>query len=241
VAKVTPAMPPGESATRRTGKGSRGTKSGTHGGGDEATASADPAPRSGGSKSKADDLFDEVFGTNGEKKSSDDGSKSKRTAYVPPAPGASNTEVPDRLPKGDIMSVVLANKPSIVRCVNEQKARDGNLHGTLVMHWTIQTSGKTSGINAVTDQFKSSYMATCLTGLVKSWNFPKHKYQPGEPVDFRSPWRGRRSERERRCARPPGATAVKGCAAGRAFRLKVGLSGQIPHRIRGLAPASRVS
>ena len=27
-------------------------------------------------------------------------------------------------------------------------------------------------------------MATCLTGLVKSWNFPKHKYQPGEPVDF---------------------------------------------------------
>ena len=82
------------------------------------------------------------------------------------------------------MSVVLANKPSIVRCVNEQKARDPNLHGTLVMHWVIQTSGKTSSVNAVTDQFRSTYMSTCLTGLVKSWNFPKHKYQPGEPVDF---------------------------------------------------------
>ena len=82
------------------------------------------------------------------------------------------------------MSVVLANKPSIVRCVNEQKTRDPNLHGTLVMHWVIQTSGKTAACNAVTDQFKSSYMATCLAGLVKSWNFPKHKYQPGEPVDF---------------------------------------------------------
>ena len=186
VAKVTPAVLPGESTgSRRTGKGSRskGGSSSHSSGGDDAVASAEPAPSKGGSKSKADDLFDEVFGTNGEKKSSDE-SKSKRNAYVPPAPGTSNTEVPDRLPKGDIMSVVLANKPSIVRCVNEQKARDGNLHGTLVMHWTIQTSGKTTGINAVTDQFRSSYMATCLTGLVKSWTFPKHKYQPGEPVDF---------------------------------------------------------
>ena len=187
VSRVTPAVAPGES-TRRTGKGSRGSKgsTGSHSSGGEEASAAEPAPRSsGGNKSKADDLFDEVFGTNGEKKSSDDGSKGgKRTAYVPPAPGASNTEVPDRLPKGDIMSVVLANKPSIVRCVNEQKARDPNLHGTLVMHWTIQTSGKTTGVNAVTDQFKSSYMATCLSGLVKSWSFPKHKYQPGEPVDF---------------------------------------------------------
>ena len=82
------------------------------------------------------------------------------------------------------MSVVLANKPSIVRCVNEQKSRDPNLHGTLVVHWTIQTSGKTAAVQPMTDPFKSSYMATCLTGLVKSWTFPKHKYQPGEPVDF---------------------------------------------------------
>ena len=185
VARVTPSIAPGESTgSRRTGKGSRSKGgSSSHSGGDDTVASAEPAP-SKGKQSKADDLFDEVFGTNGERKSSSDDGKSKRNAYVPPAPGASNTEVPDRLPKGDIMSVVLANKPSIVRCVNEQKARDPNLHGTLVMHWTIQTSGKTTGVNAVTDQFRSSYMATCLTGLVKSWSFPKHKYQPGEPVDF---------------------------------------------------------
>jgi hypothetical protein len=184
VAKVTPAVLPGESnGTRRGTRGSRSHGGGSRSGGDE-VASADPPPKgSGGGKSKADDLFDEVFGTGGGSAKSDD-SRGKKTAYVPPAPGASSTEVPERLPKGDIMSVVLANKPSIVRCVNEQKARDPNLHGTLVMHWVIQTSGKTASVNAVTDQYKSSYMATCLTGLVKSWNFPKHKYQPGEPVDF---------------------------------------------------------
>ena len=185
VAKVTPAVPPGESTgTRRGTRGSR--HGGRSSGGEDQVASADPPPKSsGGGKSKADDLFDEVFGTGGGSRSEDRGGGGKKTAYVPPAPGSSSsTEVPDRLPKGDIMSVVLANKPSIVRCVNEQKTRDPNLHGTLVMHWVIQTSGKTTSVNAVTDQFRSSYMATCLTGLVKSWNFPKHKYQPGEPVDF---------------------------------------------------------
>ncbi|HZJ54037.1 MAG TPA: adventurous gliding motility protein GltJ [Myxococcaceae bacterium] len=188
VAKVTPAVPPSEgNGTRRGTRGSRHTGgSKASGGGEEQVASADPPPKSSGNgKSKADDLFDEVFGTGTSgSKSADSRSNGKKTAYVPPAPGASSTEVPERLPKGDIMSVVLANKPSIVRCVNEQKTRDPNLHGTLVMHWVIQTSGKTTSVSAVTDQFKSSYMATCLSGLVKSWNFPKHKYQPGEPVDF---------------------------------------------------------
>lgn len=187
VAKVTPSVLPGET-TGTTRRGTRGSKShggGSKSGGDEQVASAEPTKSLGGGKgSKADDLFDEVFGTGGGAAKSDEGSKSKKSAYVPPAPGSSSTDVPERLPKGDIMSVVLANKPSIVRCVNEQKTRDPNLHGTLVMHWVIQTSGKTAGVSAVTDQYKSSYMATCLSGLVKSWNFPKHKYQPGEPVDF---------------------------------------------------------
>jgi len=184
VAKVTPAVPPSESTgTRRGTRGSR--HGGKSSGGDEQVASAEPAPKSSvGNKNKADDLFDEVFGTGGASKSEEGRGSGKKTAYVPPAPGASSTDVPERLPKGDIMSIVLANKPKIVQCVNEQKARDPNLHGTLVMHWVIQTSGKTASVSAVTDQFRSSYMATCLSGLVKSWNFPKHKYQPGEPVDF---------------------------------------------------------
>jgi hypothetical protein len=184
VAKVTPSVPPSESTgTRRGTRGSRHSN-GKSGGGEEQVASADPPAKSSSKGNKADDLFDEVFGTGGAK-SEESRSSGKKTAYVPPAPGsASSTEVPERLPKGDIMSVVLANKPKIVQCVNEQKARDPNLHGTLVMHWVIQTSGKTGSVSAVTDQFRSSYMATCLSGLVKSWNFPKHKYQPGEPVDF---------------------------------------------------------
>ncbi len=134
-------------------------------------------------RNKADDLFDEVFGTpDGKKAAPAGGDKSKKTAYVPPAPGV--TDVPEKVGDGDIMSVVLANKASMVRCVDEQKSRDPNLHGTLVMHWVIQTSGKTTNVAPVTEGYKSSYFATCMTGLVKTWQFPKHRYSPGQAVDF---------------------------------------------------------
>ena len=134
-------------------------------------------------RNKSDDLFDEVFGTPDGKKAAPSADKGgKKTAYVPPAPGV--TDVPEKVGDGDIMSVVLANKSSMVRCVDEQKSRDPNLHGTLVMHWVIQTSGKTTNVGPVTESYKSSYFATCMTGLVKTWQFPKHRFSPGQAVDF---------------------------------------------------------
>ncbi len=133
-------------------------------------------------RNKADDLFDEVFGTPDGKKAAPAGDTGKKTAYVPPAPGV--TDVPEKVGDGDIMSVVLANKSAMVRCVDEQKSRDPNLHGTLVMHWVIQTSGKTTNVAPVTEGYRTSYFATCMTGLVKTWQFPKHRYSPGQAVDF---------------------------------------------------------
>jgi hypothetical protein len=166
--------------TRRTG-GSSGSKGGTAA---ESTLEgpAKDTIEASRPRNKSDDLFDEVFGTPDGKKAAPAGDKSKKTAYVPPAPGV--TDVPEKVGDGDIMSVVLANKSSMVRCVDEQKSRDPNLHGTLVMHWVIQTSGKTTNVAPVTEGYKSSYFATCMTGLVKTWQFPKHRFSPGQAVDF---------------------------------------------------------
>jgi predicted Zn finger-like uncharacterized protein len=139
-----------------------------------------PAAKSGGN---ADDEFDELFGT---KKS---GSPSKpeasangRTAYIPPEPGGGGASQ-ERLGQSDIMQVVLANKPAIIKCVSEQKKKDPGLSGKLVMRWTIQTNGKTKNVSCQTSEFRSTYMATCISGLIKGWSFPKHKVQ-GEPIDF---------------------------------------------------------
>jgi predicted Zn finger-like uncharacterized protein len=183
LAKAPTPVPAVEAPPRR-GTGSRRTGSKIGGASADSTLEgpAKDTIEASHPRNKADDLFDEVFGTPDGKKAAPSGDKGKKTAYVPPAPGV--TDVPEKVGDGDIMSVVLANKSSMVRCVDEQKSRDPNLHGTLVMHWVIQTSGKTTNVGPVTEAYKSSYFATCMTGLVKTWQFPKHRFAPGQAVDF---------------------------------------------------------
>jgi predicted Zn finger-like uncharacterized protein len=125
------------------------------------------------------DDFDELFGTK-KSKPEPKPQEARLTTYVPPEPGGST---PERLQQSDIMAVVLANKPAIIKCVNEQKKKDPALSGKLVMRWTIQTSGKTTAVSCRTDEFRSTYMASCISGLIKGWSFPRHKKQ-GEPIDF---------------------------------------------------------
>ncbi|RKH61881.1 adventurous gliding motility protein GltJ [Corallococcus aberystwythensis] len=149
--------------------------------GDAITVSKPSASSSSSSSSSGggDDDFDELFGTK-KAAATKPASKPTATAYIPPEPGGGT---PERLQQSDIMQVVLNNKPSIVKCVNEQKQKDPSLSGKLVMRWTVQTSGKTTSVSCRTDEFRSSYMATCITGLIKSWSFPKHQKQ-GDPIDF---------------------------------------------------------
>ncbi|MFP2901567.1 AgmX/PglI C-terminal domain-containing protein, partial [Corallococcus sp. 4LFB] len=164
---------------RKTGSsGSRGSQRDDDDG-DAITVSKPSSSSSSSNSGGGDDDFDELFGT---KKTSTTkpATRTTATAYIPPEPGGGTLE---RLQQSDIMQVVLSNKPSIVKCVNEQKQKDPSLSGKLVMRWTVQTSGRTTAVSCRTDEFRSSYMATCITGLIKSWSFPKHRKQ-GDPIDF---------------------------------------------------------
>ncbi len=139
-------------------------------------AVARPAPTA------SDDDFDREFGGAEKRKSPVPKSEPVKRAsvYVPPAPGA---EIPESLGTGEIMRIVLDNKPAIKKCVEEQKKRDGSLSGKIVMSWTILASGKTTTISCASDEFKTSYMAQCMSGLIKGWQFPRHKVQ-GDPINF---------------------------------------------------------
>ena len=134
-------------------------------------------------KPSSDDDFDREFGGADKKKTVApklEPPKKRSSVYVPPAPGA---ELPESLGTSDIMEVVRDNKASIVKCVDEQKKRDSSLAGPIVMSWTIVPSGKTTNISCASDGFKGSYLAQCMTGLIKTWQFPRHKVQ-GEPINF---------------------------------------------------------
>ncbi|MBJ6762134.1 adventurous gliding motility protein GltJ [Myxococcaceae bacterium JPH2] len=160
--------------TRRTGTSSRA------GGHEEETHSSSQHTASTSSNAGGgDDEFDDLFGTKKAQPVPKPGGKTP-TTYIPPEPGGS---MPDTLQQSDIMQVVLSNKPAIVKCVSEQKKKDPALSGKLVMRWTVQTSGKTTAVSCRTDEFRSSYMASCISGLIKGWTFPRHKRQ-GDPIDF---------------------------------------------------------
>lgn len=168
---------------RKTGSGSSRGSQRDEDDGDAITVSKPSGSSSSSSASNSgggDDDFDELFGTKKAASSAKPAGKPTATAYIPPEPGGGT---PERLQQSDIMQVVLNNKPAIVKCVNEQKQKDPSLSGKLVMRWTVQTSGKTTGVSCRTDEFRTSYMATCITGLIKGWAFPKHQKQ-GDPIDF---------------------------------------------------------
>ncbi len=145
----------------------------------EVASAAGTAP----SRNSAEDDFDRVFGGAEKRKSAIPKAEPRKpsSVYVPPAPGSG--EIPDSLGTADIMRVVVDNKPTIKQCVDEQRKRDASLSGKIVMSWTILASGKTANVSCSSDEFKSSYMAHCLAGLIKGWQFPRHKVQ-GEQINF---------------------------------------------------------
>lgn len=129
------------------------------------------------------DAFDAIFGGGGgdSQPSAKRESPRHKSVYVPPAPGSA--DLPDELSQGDIMQVVLAHKPAIAKCVQQQKANDPNLSGRMVVRWTILTSGRTSGVAVRTSEFRSTKLASCISGLIRTMRFPRHKQQ-GAPIDF---------------------------------------------------------
>jgi predicted Zn finger-like uncharacterized protein len=136
-----------------------------------------------------DDEFAKAFGGGDDKPSKSTKAdaapaeeKKKREVYIPPAPG-SGGDVKDSLGQADIMEVVKNNVPAIQGCVAKQREKEPGTSGKLVMKWTILTSGKTAKIEVVSDEFKNTYLATCISGLIKGWTFPRTKSQ-GDPVVF---------------------------------------------------------
>ncbi|MCU0696178.1 MAG: adventurous gliding motility protein GltJ [Myxococcaceae bacterium] len=148
-----------------------------------------PPPEKKETKSSGDgDDFDSVFGDTKKKvareepKSAETSPMKKKEVYVPPAPGSGGGELKETLEKSDVFETVIANKAGLAKCAEEQRKREGG-GGKIVMRWTIDPSGSVKGVSVVTEELKGSYMAQCMTTLIKSMKFPRHKKQ-GEPTEF---------------------------------------------------------
>jgi len=191
-------LPPGfkpqtGTAVKNTGSGGS-TKTTNAGGGTKVAAATPsekrevaekpaPAEKKGTTKADEDD-FDKAFGGDSKDTPKTGAENKKKTGpYIPPAPGSASTDVKESLGQADVFEVVSGQKAGLQKCVEEQRKKEPGVSGKLVMKWNIQTSGKTSNISVQSEEFKATYMAGCVGGLIKGWVFPKHKVA-GDPILF---------------------------------------------------------
>jgi len=134
-------------------------------------------------KSGGGDDFDDLFGGDGKKKAKEEPKAAettptkKKEVYIPPAPGSAGGDLKDEITMGDVTETVVANRGALAKCAEEQRKREPNVNGKLVMRFTVLTSGKPSNVGLVTDEFKGSYMAQCVAGVIKGMTFPRSKKQ----------------------------------------------------------------
>jgi hypothetical protein len=194
----TPAPAPPEPTPAPSGTTVKGTGTGLKTGPGTKLSMASPAPKEKEpapappekkeTKSSGEDSFDEVFGDTKKKvardepKAADTTTTKKKEVYIPAAPGSGGGDLKDSLENSDIMETVIANKAGLAKCAEEQRKREGG-GGKIVMKWTVDTSGSVKNVGVVTEELKGSYMAQCMSTLIKGMKFPRHKKQ-GEPVQF---------------------------------------------------------
>ncbi len=131
-----------------------------------------------------DDEFDRAFGDPKAAQKAPPATDrwSRRTSYIPPAPGAA-LEVKDSLRQSDIMEVVMSHRAELARCVNDQHLKEPGVNGKLVMKWVISANGVVIQVWVMSEEFKSTYVAHCIAKLIKTWKFPKARTS-GDPVVF---------------------------------------------------------
>ncbi|MGV3624815.1 MAG: VIT domain-containing protein [Archangium sp.] len=91
--------------------------------------------------------------------------------------------VRETLQPSDIMEVVLAHKDDLSKCVTEHKKAMPDTSGKLILKWNVLVNGSVTNVELVTTEFVNTPIASCISGLVATWKFPKHLKQ-SDPVVF---------------------------------------------------------
>lgn len=92
----------------------------------------------------------------------------------PPA----DSSLPERLSKAQISSVMKKYIPAMKGCVQQQLQRDPTVTGTMTVSFTIQGSGKVQKVDILSSEHKGTYVAGCITFIIKKMKFPRFSGAP---------------------------------------------------------------
>lgn len=100
--------------------------------------------------------------------------KAQKEEPPPSSGGVSNT-----LSKAQIASTMKKYIRAMKGCVQQQQQRDPSVTGTMLVSFVINGNGKVSMINIISTEHKGTYVAGCITYIIKSMQFPKFS---GDPI-----------------------------------------------------------
>ncbi len=90
----------------------------------------------------------------------------------PPAAG-SDAGLPEKLSKSQISKTMRGYIKAMKGCVEQQQQRDPTVTGTMKISFVIQPSGKVAKVTIKTGEHRGSYVAGCISYIIKSIQFPK--------------------------------------------------------------------
>jgi len=84
------------------------------------------------------------------------------------------------LSNADVLSVMKQHLAEFRACNRKQKRIDSSVRGKMVINFTIANNGRVSSsrISARTAQFKGTYVAKCIQGIIKRLKFPEFGGKP---------------------------------------------------------------
>ncbi len=90
-----------------------------------------------------------------------------------PAAAGGDASLPEKLTKSQISKTMRGYIKAMKGCVEQQHQRDPTVTGTLKISFVIQPSGKVAKVSIKTAEHRGSYVAGCISYIIKSIQFPK--------------------------------------------------------------------
>ena len=135
-----------------------------------------PPPSKPEPASKVDDDFERLFGGGDSSPEPAKPAPKKPSVYVPPPTGGVTKAT---LSQSDIMGEVMKHRGAIKQCTDDEDDT-----GTIVMVWSIQQSGKPTGIKTSTADYSGSDLEDCLKGVISKMKFPAYSGAQMQPIKF---------------------------------------------------------
>jgi predicted Zn finger-like uncharacterized protein len=105
-------------------------------------------------------------------------SKPKKTVAKAPKQEKSSSGLPVTLTKAQIGSTMKKYLKGMKGCVQQQQQRDPSVTGTMLVAFEIHGSGDVKGVRITSSEHKGTYVAGCITYIIKSMKFPKFSGKP---------------------------------------------------------------